>query len=147
MHGTLPAHYMKTELALRLLLPATKEQYCLMINNMGLTPPCHDPFNGLTASFRWNEEINSGRLRALPLRGRSAVLRIRAGSRLAPLPRAAAANASGLRPPRSSSTGLRPPRWRLAGWRQPPAGSPVSQLPGHKAVSVGVVGVPLRRLW
>nr|QBQ66418.1 Hypothetical protein [Klebsiella pneumoniae] len=45
----------------------------------------------------------------------------RAGSRLAPLTRAAAANASGLRPPRSAWLRASPSALALGGWRQPPA--------------------------
>ncbi|MDT9774002.1 MULTISPECIES: hypothetical protein, partial [Citrobacter freundii complex] len=70
----------------------------------------------------------------------------RAGSRLAPLTRAAAANASGLRPSASAlrlASGLCPPRWRLAAGVSRQPGSPVSQLPGHKAVPLAWVVPPM----
>ncbi|EBK3897048.1 hypothetical protein DKN63_23830 [Salmonella enterica] len=73
--------------------------------------------------------------------------------RVSPL-RAAAANASGLRPPRSAwppgvalraPLGLRalPSALALGGWRQRQPGSPVSPLPGHEAVPLAGVVPPM----
>ncbi|ECS7178360.1 hypothetical protein CER89_23325 [Salmonella enterica subsp. enterica serovar Anatum] len=52
----------------------------------------------------------------------------------------------GLRPSASAlrlASGLRPPRWRLAAGVSRQPGSPVSQLPGHKAVPLAWVVPPM----
>ncbi|EOJ9189379.1 TPA: hypothetical protein ACXYP3_005122 [Escherichia coli] len=88
-------------------------------------------------------ERNSGRLRALPLRGRSAVLRIE------PVP--VSPRLRGQRPLTPPACGLRAPlglralpsALALGGWLQRQPGSPVSQLPGHEAVPLAWVVPPM----